>query len=201
MRCGKVMELRFPSPGLRAKHATLGKDIKRDGNSVGVAISRRRYPNANPSLPICRGIIQLSIISTNPLLAIILLRVTPTAKRNSYRVAILVGALPRVAGHARNPGLCNRNSVRVAKGAYQPTAAQSTDLHLHLNTVGKCVSNLETLIGCSALFIANAEILIFNSAKILTVMVMIIASSGNGATVLRAGPTALVAVAMVMAGS
>ena len=49
------------------------------------------------------------------------------------------------------------NSVRVAGGAYQPTAAQSTDLHLHLNTVGKCVSNLETLIGCSALFIANAE--------------------------------------------
>ena len=33
------------------------------------------------------------------------LQVTPTAKRNSYRVAILVGALPRVAGHARNPGL------------------------------------------------------------------------------------------------
>ena len=85
-----LTELRFPSPGLRAKHATLGKDIKRDGNSVGVAFSRRRYPNANPSLPICRGIIQLSI--------------TPTAKRNSYRVAILVGALPRVAGEARYPG-------------------------------------------------------------------------------------------------
>ena len=48
---------------------------------------------------------------------------------------------------------------------------------------------------------ANAAILISNSAKILTVMVMIIASSGNGATVLRAGATALAAVAMVMAGS
>ena len=81
------------------------------GNSVGVAISRRRYPNANPSPPICRGIIQLSI--------------TPTAKRNSYRVAILVGALPRVAGHARNPGLCNRNSYRVARGAYQPIEVPS----------------------------------------------------------------------------
>ena len=48
---------------------------------------------------------------------------------------------------------------------------------------------------------ANAAILISNSAKIMTVMVMIIASSGNGLTVLRAGPTALAAVAMVMAGS
>ena len=48
---------------------------------------------------------------------------------------------------------------------------------------------------------ANAEILISNSAKIMTVMVMIIASSGYGATVLRAGATALAAVAMVMAGS
>ena len=33
------------------------------------------------------------------------LQVTPTAKRNSYRVAILVGRLPRVASFARNPGL------------------------------------------------------------------------------------------------
>ena len=152
-----------------------------------MAISRRRYPNANPSLPICRGIIQLSI--------------TPTAKRNSYRVAILVGELPRVAGHARNPGLCNRNSVRVAGAAYQPNAAPSTDLHLHLNTVGKCVSNLETLIGSSALFMANAEILISNSAIIMTVMVMIMTASGNGATVLRVVATTLAAVAMVMAGS
>ena len=71
------------------------------------------------------GVILNLIISTNPFLAIILLQVTPTANRNSYRVAILVGALPRVAGCARNPGLCNRNSVRVARGAYQPTAASS----------------------------------------------------------------------------
>ena len=48
---------------------------------------------------------------------------------------------------------------------------------------------------------ANAEILISNSAKILTVMVMIIASSGNGLAVLRVGATALAAVVMVMAGS
>ena len=42
------------------------------------------------------------------------LRVTPTANRNSYRVAILVVQLPRVACFARNPGLGKRNSVRVA---------------------------------------------------------------------------------------
>ena len=112
-----------------------------------------------------------------------------------------MGALPRVAGHARNPGLCNRNSVRVAGGAYRPNALKSIDLHLHLNTVGKCVSNLETLIGCSALFMANAAILISNSAKIMTVMVMIMMASGNGATVLRVVATTLAAVAMVMAGS
>ena len=48
------------------------------------------------------------------------LQVTPTAKRNSYRVAILVGRLPRVACFARNPGLGNRNSYRVAWGAHRP---------------------------------------------------------------------------------
>ena len=74
-------------------------------------------------------------------------------------------------------------------------------MHLHLNTVGKCVSNLETLVGCSALFMANAAILISNSAKIMTVMVMIMMASGNGATVLRVVATALAAMAMVMAGS
>ena len=47
------------------------------------------------------------------------LQVTPTAKRNSYRVAILVGRLPRVACFARNPGLGNRNSYRVARGAHR----------------------------------------------------------------------------------
>ena len=45
---------------------------------------------------------------------IILLRITPAANRNSYRVAMLVGQLPRVAVFARNPGLGKRNSYRVA---------------------------------------------------------------------------------------
>ena len=48
---------------------------------------------------------------------------------------------------------------------------------------------------------ANAEILISNSATIMTGMVMIMMSSGNGVAVLRVGATALAAVAMVMAGS
>ena len=94
-------------------------------------------------LRMAAGVILNLIISTNPFLAIILLQVTPSAKRNSYRVAILVGGvLPRVAGCARNPGLCNRNSVRVAGGAYQPTAAPS---HTHdinvIYTNDKPISN------------------------------------------------------------
>ena len=48
---------------------------------------------------------------------------------------------------------------------------------------------------------ANAAILISNSAKTMTVMGMIMMASGNGATVLRVVATALAAVAMVMACS
>ena len=54
------------------------------------------------------------MVFTNLFLPIILLRVTPTAKRNTYSVAWLVGWIPRVACFARNPGLRNRNSFRVA---------------------------------------------------------------------------------------
>ena len=60
------------------------------------------------------GVILNLILSVYPFLPIILLRVTPTAKRNSVRVARLVGQLPRVACFARNPGLGKRNSYRVA---------------------------------------------------------------------------------------
>ena len=48
---------------------------------------------------------------------------------------------------------------------------------------------------------ANAAILISNSAKIMTVMVMIMMASGNGATVLRVVATALAAMAMVRGGA
>ena len=48
---------------------------------------------------------------------------------------------------------------------------------------------------------ANAEILISNSAIIMTGIVMIMMTSGYGETALRVGATALAAVAMVMAGS
>ena len=63
---------------------------------------------------LAEGVILNLILSVYPFLPIILLRVTPTAKRNSYRVARLVGRLPRVADFARNPGLGKRNSYRVA---------------------------------------------------------------------------------------
>ena len=49
-------------------------------------------------------------------------QVTPTANRNSDRVARLVGAIPRVACFARNPGLGNRNSYRVAAACGRPIA-------------------------------------------------------------------------------
>ena len=82
----------FPQPRVEVRSAsTLGIYIIRWSNSVGVAISRRRYTQC--------------IIFTNPFLTIILLWVTPTANRNTYSVATLVGQLPRVACFARNPGL------------------------------------------------------------------------------------------------
>ena len=75
---GNSVGVAFSQPRVEGRSAsTLGIYIIRCSNSDGVAVSRRRYHNAIPSLPISRGIIQLSI--------------TPTAKRNSYRVAILVG--------------------------------------------------------------------------------------------------------------
>ena len=67
---------------------------------------------------LAEGVILNLIISTYPFLPIILPRVTPTANRNTYSVARLVGLLPRVADFARNPGLGKRNSYRVARGAY-----------------------------------------------------------------------------------
>ena len=49
-----------------------------------------------------------------------LLRVTPSAKRNSYSVAFLFCMYTQGRGAAHlNPGLGNRNSYRVAGGAYR----------------------------------------------------------------------------------
>ena len=65
------------------------------------------------------GVILNLIIPSYPFLFIFLLQVTPTANRNSYRVAILVGAATQGRGATRlNPGLGKRNSYRVARGAY-----------------------------------------------------------------------------------
>ena len=70
---GNSVRVAFSQPRVEGRStSTLDQDIKRDSNAVSIAVSRRRYHNAIPSLPISRGIIQLSI--------------TPTAKRNSYRV-------------------------------------------------------------------------------------------------------------------
>ena len=65
-------------------------------------------------LRLAEGVTHSRIMGRNGLVETIRLSITPTANRNSYRVARLVGALPRVACFARNPGLGNRNSVRVA---------------------------------------------------------------------------------------
>ena len=48
-------------------------------------------------------------------------QVTPTANRNTYSVAWLVGWLPRVACFARNPGLGNRNTYSVAVACVSPS--------------------------------------------------------------------------------
>ena len=58
--------------------STLGAVRKNDSNAVSVALSRRRYRSEFFLFIYCDKF---------------QLRITPTAKRNSYRVAILVGAL------------------------------------------------------------------------------------------------------------
>ena len=60
------MELRFPSPGLRAQSATLGIDTKRDSNAVGVAFSRRRYPQQDNGLRCVGGVLLNSICNILP---------------------------------------------------------------------------------------------------------------------------------------
>ena len=65
-------------------------------------------------LRLAEGVTRSRIMGRNGLVEIIRLRITPTANRNSCRVARLVGRIPRVACFARNPGLGKRNSVRVA---------------------------------------------------------------------------------------
>ena len=50
MRCGKVMELRFHSPGLRGAAPLPWVYIIRYSYSVRVALSRRRYHGRNSSL-------------------------------------------------------------------------------------------------------------------------------------------------------
>ena len=85
--------------------------LKKVGNGLSLA-----------SLQVSRltvGVILNLIISSYPFLFIFLLLVTPTANRNSYRVAILVWTATQGRGATRlNPGLGKRNSYRVARGAH-----------------------------------------------------------------------------------
>ena len=60
------MELHFPSPGLRAQSATLGIDTIRDSNAVGVAFSRRRYPQQDNGLRCVGGVLLNSICNILP---------------------------------------------------------------------------------------------------------------------------------------
>ena len=80
--------------------STLGTDIIKRSNSVGVAFSRRRYTQSDN--------IVLYISAHQPG------AVTPAANRNTYSVAIMVVLAPRVAVVALNPGLGNRNTYSVA---------------------------------------------------------------------------------------
>ena len=53
--------------------------------------------------------------------------VTPSANRNTYSVATLFCINTQGRGASPlNPGLCNRNSYRVARGAYHPQCANHT---------------------------------------------------------------------------
>ena len=80
--------------------STLGIGAKKSSNAVSVAFSRRRYPQQDNGKKCVDDYYKPSI--------------TPSANRNSFRVAIKVVLLPRVADYARNPGLGKRNSYRVA---------------------------------------------------------------------------------------
>ena len=72
-------------------------------------------------LRLAEGVILSQIIFPNTFQSIVLLRVTPSAKRNTYSVAppFIYSTQGRGAAHL-NPGLEKRNSYRVAGGAYLP---------------------------------------------------------------------------------
>ena len=62
------------------------------------------------------GVILNLMVSTYPVQSIILLRVTPSANRNTYSIAIPYYIYTQGRGASPlNPGLGNRNSYRVAK--------------------------------------------------------------------------------------
>ena len=101
-------------PATRQARMGVAGNIREHALEISPATHRRigRSPE-KPQIFLYLFVVVYSRIKENTL------QVTPTAKRNSYRVAILVGRLPRVACFARNPGLGKRNSYRVARGAHR----------------------------------------------------------------------------------
>ena len=102
-------------PAIRQAQMGVAGNIREPALKISPATHRRigRSPE-KPQIVLYLFVVVYSRIKENTL------QVTPTAKRNSYRVAILVGRLPRVASFARNPGLGKRNSFRVARSAHRP---------------------------------------------------------------------------------
>ena len=96
-------------PATRQARMGVAGNIREPALEISPATHGRigRSPE-KPQIFLCLFVVVYSRIKESTL------QVTPTAKCNSYRVAILVGRLPRVASFARNPGLGKRNSYRVA---------------------------------------------------------------------------------------
>ena len=87
-----LTELRFPSPGLRAKHATLGK------HPTNLATLQE--------LRLAVGVTHSRIMGRNGEVVIIRLRITPSANRNTYSVATPYYTYTQGRGAAHlNPGL------------------------------------------------------------------------------------------------
>ncbi|OYP71637.1 hypothetical protein CIK87_00275 [Prevotella sp. P5-64] len=98
---------------MRAKSATLGNSLS------NVATLKE--------LRLAVGVTRSRIMGCYLVEEIIGLSITPSAKRNTYSVAILFCINTQGRGAARlNPGLGKRNSYRVAGGAYRPQWANNT---------------------------------------------------------------------------
>ena len=90
--------------------STLGAVRKKDSNAVSVALSRRRYHSECFLLIYCDKF---------------QLRITPTANRNSYRVAILVGTLTQGSELRPQPWAGESQHLQRSYDMYPPTGTYS----------------------------------------------------------------------------